>query len=383
LEAGRYTAAVGTPTSTSRFRLTAQLCAVLLLTIACTSAPGATPTPTAPPAARPTTAPTTAAAGAAAAPTTAPTAAPTTPPKPAVESMVVSFSNVVPDNLPLWVTKEAGLFDQNSLNVDLKFIASSTGIPALLAGETSVFTGGGSETVSAIANGADLVFLGNFIPVYPFLFEVPPEITTIDDMRGKKVGVSSIGSSSDIASRAGLRRAGLDPEQDVTFVALGSSQNLVAGLLNGAVQGIVSRPPDSVGLEARGYHPLFDEAEQKLPAVNTCIVVQRSYLNSHHDVMQRYIDAVVSGMARMRQDRAFSIEVLKKYFQSDDERAMEAAYDYHVGRVYPQVPTLTASQFADAIEQLSKENPKIKDVDLSKVIDNSLVQSSVDRGLAK
>ena len=296
--------------------------------------------------------------------------------------MVVSYSNVVPDNLPLWVTKEAGIFDQHALNVDLKFIASATGIPALLSGETNVFTGGGSETLSADAGGADLVLIGNFIPVYPFLFEVPPEITTLDDMRGKKVGVSSIGSSSDIASRAGLRRAGLDPETDVTIVPLGSSQNLVAGLINGAVQGIVSRPPDSVGLEAKGFHPLFDMAEQKLPAVNTCIVVQRSYLQSHRDTVQRYIDAIVEGLTRMRQDRAFSVEVLKKYFQSDDQHAMEVAYDYHVQRVYPQVPSLQPSQFEDAVAQLSKNEPRVREVDLNRVIDNAFVQSAVDRGLA-
>lgn len=371
--------------TTSTLWLVAQACALFVLSAACATPPAATPTAAPAPAATtaPTSAPTAAPASAPTAVPAAPTAQPTAAPKPAaVESIVVSYSNVVPDNLPIWVTKEAGIFDQNGLNVDLKFIASATGIPALLAGETNVFTGGGSETLSATANGADLVLLGNFIPVYPFLFEVPSDITTIDQMRGKRVGVSSIGSSSDIASRAGLRRAGLDPDKDVTIVALGSSQNLVAGLLNGAVQGIVSRPPDSVGLEAKGYHPLFDEAEQKLPAVNTCIVVQRSYLSSHHDVMQRYIDSVVQGMVRMRQDRAFSIDVLKKYFQSDDQAAMEAAYDYHVQKVYPQVPTLSASQFEDSVTQLSQENPRIKDVDLSKVIDNSLVQSAVDRGLA-
>jgi ABC-type nitrate/sulfonate/bicarbonate transport system substrate-binding protein len=369
--------------------LAAQICAALVVA-ACTAAPSPTST-TATDTMAPTAAP--AAPGATAVPAAtavpdgtalpaAPTPAPTAPPKPAVESMVVSFSNVVPDNLPLWVTREAGLFDQHALKVDLRFIASSTGIPALLAGETTVFTGGGSETLSATANGADLVLLGNFVPVYPFLFEVPADITTLDQLRGKRVGVSSIGSSSDIASRAGLRRAGLDPDHDVTFVPLGSSQNLVAGLLNGAVQGIVSRPPDSVGLEAKGFHPLFDLAEQKLPAVNTCIVVQRAYLESHRDVVQRYIDAIVEGLTRMRQDRAFSVEVLKKYFQSDDQHAMEVAYDYHVARVYPLVPTLSATQFEDAIAQLSKNEPRVRDVDLTRLIDNSFVQSAVARGLA-
>jgi NitT/TauT family transport system substrate-binding protein len=125
------------------------------------------------------------------------------------------------------------------------------------------------------AGGADLVLLGNFVPVYPFEFMVPADITTLDELRGQRVGVSSIGSSSDIATRAGLHRAGLDPQKDVDIVAVGSWTNLVAGLLNGAIQGGVSRPPDSLSLEAKGFHALFDLADQKLPTVNTSIVVQR------------------------------------------------------------------------------------------------------------
>jgi ABC-type nitrate/sulfonate/bicarbonate transport system substrate-binding protein len=105
-------------------------------------------------------------------------------------------------------------------------------------------------------------------------------------------------------------------------------------------------------------------------------------MESHRDTVQRYIDAIVEGLARVRQDRAFSVEVLKKYFQSDDQHAMEVAYDYHVGRVYPQIPSLQPSQFEDAIAQLSKSEPRVREVDLNRAIDNSFVQNAVARGLA-
>jgi hypothetical protein len=76
------------------------------------------------------------------------------------------------------------------------------------------------------------------------------------------------------------------------------------------------------------------------------------------------------------------VQVLEKYYQSDDQAAMEAAYDYHVQKVFPAVPLLQAAQFGDTIEQLGPRAPRLREVDLSKVIDNSLVQSAADRGLA-
>jgi NitT/TauT family transport system substrate-binding protein len=297
--------------------------------------------------------------------------------------VVVSYSNVVPDDLPVWVAKEAGLFEQHGLQVELKLIASSTGVPALLSGETAIFNGGGSEALSAVANGGDLVFVGNFVPVYPFQLIAPQSVTSIEQLRGLKVGVASVGSTSDIAARVGLRRVGLDPDRDVTIVAMGSAQNTLAGMLNGAIQANVSRPPDSLKLEANGFHAVFDLAELRLPSVNTCIVVQRSYLSAHREVVQRYVDSVVQGMARMRQDKPFAVQVLEQYYQSDDQAAMEEAYDYHVQKVFPILPTLQPAQFGDTVEQLSPRAPKLREVDLGRVIDNSLVQSAGDRGLTR
>src|SRR5205807_2030041 len=82
-----------------------------------------------------------------------------------------------------------------------------------------------ASPTAAAANGADLTILGIIGPKFPFLFMVPATIQGADDLRGKNVGVSTIGDSSDIATRLALPRLGLDPNADVTIVATGSSQN--------------------------------------------------------------------------------------------------------------------------------------------------------------
>ena len=78
--------------------------------------------------------------------------------------LVASYSELYEGELPVWVTAEAGFFKKHGLDVEFQYIASSTSIAALLSGQTQVSQGGGSEAVSAVANGADLVIIGNLVP---------------------------------------------------------------------------------------------------------------------------------------------------------------------------------------------------------------------------
>ena len=320
-------------------------------------------------------APATAPAGSSCAPATSGMAAPT--------KIIASFSEIYQGELPLWVTKEAKIFEKNALDVELQYFASATSIPALVSGQTQISQGGGSEALSANVGGADLVLIGNLIPVYPYVFEVSSDIKTLSDLKGKKVGVSQPGSASDIATRVGLRKQGLEPDKDVTIVPVGSSQNRTAALRTGAIQGGLDQLPYSLILEQQaGLHPLFDLASLKLPTVNNGIVVQRSYMNSHRDVVQRYIDSILEGIARMKTDRAFAVGVLKKNLKLDDEKALSLTYDNAVKNLFPSVPNVTKEQLADSVEVLSVKNPKVRDYDVSRMLDNSFIKCAADRGLA-
>jgi NitT/TauT family transport system substrate-binding protein len=255
-------------------------------------------------------------------------------------------------------------------------------VAALLANKIHVFQGGGSEVLSAQVEGADFALIGNLVPIYPYVFITTPDIKTLADLKGKKVGVSSPGSTSDIATRVGLAKEGLDPDKDVTIVAVGSSQNRTAGLKAGSIQGGLDQPPGSIELQASGLHVLFDLAQLKLPVVNNGITVQRAFLASNRDVVQRYVDSLVIAIAQLRKDKAGGIEVLKKYLKVDDAATLAATYDYAMG-LFPALPTISADQLADSVRVLGASNAKIKSYDLSKLVDPSLVKSAGDRGLDK
>lgn len=299
------------------------------------------------------------------------------------DSLTIGYSNVVGGELPLWMAADEGYFSKHGLNADAQLISGGANtVAALVSGQIQIAHAGGSEALSAIANGADLVVIGTLSPVYPYVLEVDGDINSPADLVGKKLGVATFGGSADIATRVVLRQAGLDPDSDVTMIATGSAANRTAALLSGAIQGgMAAGPPDTLSLEAQGLHPLFDLAALKLPSANDTIIAQRSWVTANQDVVQRYVDAIVEASVRVKQDRDGSIVLLKKYLKSDDDGAMGATYDFNANEVIPTLPYPRPEQFADAVQQLSVNNPHVANVDLTTVLDGSLVQSAADRGL--
>ena len=303
--------------------------------------------------------------------------------QPSRAKLVVSYSNVLADFFPAYVAKEAGIFDQNFLDVDLQLIASTTGLPALLAGQTQIAHIGGSEALTATAGGGDVVVVANTGPVWPYQLYAGPDIKTAADLKGKKVAIAGVGGTFDIGIRTMLPKLGLVPDVDVTVLSTGSTANATAALLSGGVAATLSSPPDTLKLEAAGFHSVAKMADLNLTTAATTIVVTRAYLVANRPVVQRYVDSIVQGLAKARADKAGTIAALKKYLKNDDDKAMQAAYDWYVGTVLKDPPTPTTAQLAGIQDVVSKFNDKVKTVDLAKLIDDSLVKSALDRGLLK
>jgi ABC-type nitrate/sulfonate/bicarbonate transport system substrate-binding protein len=304
--------------------------------------------------------------------------------KPAASGVLqTAYSEIYNGQTPVWVAQDGGIFAQNGIKVDQTYIQSGNAIAAVIAGQIQLAQGGGSEALSAASNGADIMVIGNVVPLYPYIMYVAADIKTINDLKGKKVGVSSNGSSSDIATRVALKKVGLDPDKDVSIIAVGSSTNRTAALQSGAIQGGMDQPPSAYDLEKQGLHALFDMASLKLPTVNNGIVVKKSWLDANRPTAQKYIDSIVQGIARTKKDQTYAAGVLNKYMKLDNMDYATRAVSYGVQNLFPDAPDIKSDAFVDAVGVLSTKNEKVKSFDLNKLIDDSLVQSAVQRGLNK
>jgi len=320
--------------------------------------------------------------GNAAPPATAAVATATASPRPTPVTLKVALPTTSADFLWTYIAKDAGIFADNGIDADIQYIASTQSVTALVANQVGVSLGAGSDVLSAAASGADLVVVAVPSPTYPFIFEAAPGISAPKDLVGKKVGVSSTGSSSDIATRVALRKLGLDPDKDVSIVNVGSAEQRTAAALAGAIQGAVSLVPDNLVLEEKGWKPLFSLVDLKLPAVQNVVAFSRSFFVSQRDLAQRFVDSMVLAIAREQKDRAFGIEMVKKWSKIDDQRKAEAAYDFYA-KIHPLLPYPKVEMFADSKTLLGATNDKVKTFDVAKILDESLVKSAADRGLDK
>lgn len=345
-----------------------QALAPILLIGTIVSACGGSASPSAPPSA------------AAASPSVAATAAATQKPSP----YPIKAATPTTSGAFLWayLGSDAGIFSDNGINADVQYIQSTEALTALVSGQIDVSLGAGSDVLSAAVGGADLVIVAVPTPTYPFIFEVAPGITKASDLKGKKIGVSSIGSSSDIATRVALKKLDLDPDKDVTIIAVGSASSRTAAAVSGAIQGAVSLVPDNLVLEDKGWKPLVNLADLDLPAVQNAVTVMRPFLSAHRDVVQRFVDAMVIAIARTKKDKAAALASLTKWSKLDDPRLREATYTMST-KTYPALPYPKAELFADSVAELSPKNPKVKGFDISKILDDSFVKSAADRGLDK
>ncbi|HTE86057.1 MAG TPA: ABC transporter substrate-binding protein [Dehalococcoidia bacterium] len=297
--------------------------------------------------------------------------------------ITAAYGAAEPAYLQFWIAKEAGIFLRHGLDVDLQVIPGAQVVPALISGQLQIGAAGPGETIGADIGGADLVMVATTSPSVPTFIYVPASIKTAADLKGKKAAITNPGSTFDVLMRQALPKMGLEPDKDVTLIATGSITNAATALLNGAVSAApVNVGALSVKVEAAGFHSLYDTSNIQFAL--QVLVLQRSYLASHRDVAQRFVDAFVEAVARERADKAFTIEVIKKYIQVDDAPTLNAIYDaYSKDSVAPVYPFPKPEGFAIPLDEVIKRDEKAKGFDVTKSLDPSLVQSAFDRKVGK
>ena len=159
---------------------------------------------------------------------------------------------------PLFVAIDAGAFKKYGMDVRYVLTGART-IQALIGGSVQFAQGVSSRTVpSAVLGGADAILIANFVDKFLFTMHSAPEINSMQDLKGKVVGVSGIGGSTDFATRVALREAGLIPDKDVAIRGVGGVAETVAAMKAKVVHAGTLSPPSSFVAQKAGFKMLFD-----------------------------------------------------------------------------------------------------------------------------
>src|SRR5499427_1533828 len=153
------------------------------------------------------------------------------------QTLTAFYTAPVVSMSPMWIAKDVGFFKKQGLDVKLVFIASGpTGTTSLLAGETDVGIIGGFAPSRAIVGGAkDLVMVGQSKTRMTGNIVGKKEIATVQDLKGKRLGIDRIGSNPDMFAQASLARFGIDTLKDLQYVQLGNIGNGIPALKGGTI----------------------------------------------------------------------------------------------------------------------------------------------------
>lgn len=277
---------------------------------------------------------------------------------------------------------EGGYFRQNGLDVDLQYIqASPTAAAAMVSGSVQFVQMAGPAVVAANLGGSREIMIMGLVNEPLFLLMARPDIARTEDLRGKTVAVTKVGSSDDFLLRQTLTRSGLRPDVDVKITAINASQGRVSALSQGLVQGVMVGATDELPVRKVSGHILARTADLGIAYQAAGVATTREYIDAHPDVVGRVVKSVAQGVHRYKTDKPFALQVLSKYIKLDDPEALELNYNAYAG-VFPQSPSPTVEGMREVANELAAEQPGAAP-DVTTMIDSSFVKQLDDTGFIR
>lgn len=299
------------------------------------------------------------------------------------QTTVVGYSSVTSVFLPFWIGKETGLYKKEGLDVQLVYIPSSTTMAqSMLAREVAISTANSSSVVSSGLHGGDRVLIGAVINTMAFYIITRPEITSVQDLRGKRVGVTRLGSSSDFAVREYLKKNKLQPGRDVTVIQSGGMPELAAALSSGAISAAPLSSPMSYVAEQRGNRVLANLANEGIYFVIAGLTTSRRYLREHRSDAKAFLRAFGRATHAMFQQRDEAKRILSKYTKVEDPGMLDGSLKY-AHDFTERIPLVKREGVQVVLEQEVAKNSKAKEFTAEQFYDNGLVQELVNEGFYK
>lgn len=272
----------------------------------------------------------------------------------------------------LWLTHEQGIFKKHGLDSNLIYMRSgTTATQAMLAGEIQFNHVSPAPIMVAWAQGADMVWIGTTVHQMVFTLLTDGSVVKSSDLKGKKIGITRIGSASEIAVREALSHFGLGPK-DATMISMGGIPDILAGMRAGAVNAGILSPPTSTAARDFGFRPILHIPDLGKEFTFSGIATKRSFVQAQPEVARAFMAALTDGAKIYREDNRAAVRVLKKYLRAE-ERILEGGYkEYDAAISSPPYPSLKGLEALR--ETLVDSTPQLKQADLGKFVDDRFVK---------
>ena len=300
----------------------------------------------------------------------------------AADRMRIGYSSISGAYVGIWVAHDAGSFAKEGLDDQIILIPNGTQLAQVtVAGEVDIASLGGAAALAAAFSGADFKVIGNNVNKLIFSMYARPEIKRVEDLKGKRIGITRYGTSADISARYALRQHNLDPQKDVTLLQLGAISSVAGALKAGTIDAGMVSPPTLFLIEKLGFKEIASITEMNLAFPNPAMVVLGDIIRKKPELIDRFMRAYVRGVHRARTDREFTIKSYAKYTTVQDTAILQKAYDFYVGKIVEKAPYIDMTGMRNALDEVAKTIPAAKSAKPEQFVDLRFLDKLEKSGL--
>jgi ABC-type nitrate/sulfonate/bicarbonate transport system substrate-binding protein len=294
-----------------------------------------------------------------------------------LQKLTVGYTPIAGAALPLFIAVEEKIFQKYGYEIFPVFMGGSPLInSAILAGEFPIGYTGGGAVIASHLSGSDLVAIASPLPVLTIDGWSRPEIKSIHDVRGKRVGVTRFGASSYFAALSMLEAGGVKPNE-VTFIQNGGVGESFAALQGGRVDICMIGYPFGLNAKNAGFNLLFRPSQTDYGLFPTAVLGAReSWLKDprNHKLTIDFLRVMTEAQQLARDNAAVSKRALKKFTRVDNETLLQGSFEYY-REAFPQSIRVNEKAMANALKFV--EHPKAKQFDVRQSFDNSFVDEAL------
>src|ERR1043166_1505454 len=234
----------------------------------------------------------------------------------AQEKIRLSHSALESSNSVWYLAQDRNLYRKYGLDADLVFIPSTTtSVSSLVAGDIQVANASGGGVASANVAGADLVMVACYLNSLPYELVVQESIKSGEDLKGKSIGISRLGSASDVAARALIKGLGLEPDRQIPIIQVGGPGERAVAFRTGRIAGFPS-PPGAIylakGMPAKVLISTAD-FQKRFEFPYICATTTRTYLARQRETVKKVLMAHIDAMQFFKTHKEESKKAIAKY----------------------------------------------------------------------
>ena len=290
----------------------------------------------------------------------------------AADKVRIGYTSPTPNHGVLWVADISNLFKKNNLDLEIVYMPGNISLPSLLSGEIQFAQMTGALMSPGRLQGADPVMLASVQDYLDDRLVARPTIKSIEDLKGKRVGISRFGAASHMRVLNFLPRFGLG-EKDVTFLQIGDTPARVVALVGGSIDASSFSPPDHLAATKAGMKILFNMRELNVAYQGTGLVTTQRQIAKNRDVVRRMVKAYVEAIHLVRTNPEISKRAFAKYRKTNDEKQLDEAYDTLREMVRPK-PYPSMDGFKTIFKDVTDRIPAAKTANPKEFIEASFLE---------